>query len=562
MNPRNLLLIVLLLVGVYAIAQVSPNTYYIQFTDKDNSPYSIDNPEEFLTQRAIDRRLAQGIAIDALDIPVNQEYITGVANVGVSILNATRWLNGVTVYTTDPNLITQIEALAYVASTRQFVSKSNDEGKAFFELEEKLAATAVGQENNNQRSVSTLEYGHAYGQIEQLNGINLHDQGFQGQDMVIGVLDSGFEDADLHPVFDSLRANGQILGTKDFVNPGGDVYREHYHGKAVLSCMAANSPGVMVGTAPQADYWLLRTEDVNSENYIEEFNWVSGAEFADSVGADLINSSLSYSDYDMPEWTHDYEDLDGSTAVASIAADIAVSKGIVVCNSAGNSGDSNFPWNGAPADAHDVLSIGAVWLNDSRVSFSSIGPTVDGRIKPAIMACGAGAAVATGSSGVSPDGGYGTSFSSPIMTGMISCLMQAFPEMSVMEIQSALKQSASQAGSPDNYMGWGIPDFMEASFLLTSVNPPDANDNQLIGKLSPNPFTNYVVVELNLDTIETVEFQLTGVNGSQIYQSKKQMSPFNTKLDLSQVMSNKPAGIYYLRVSTEDRVDVAKLIKN
>lgn len=562
MKIRNVLLVAFVLGAMSLSAQISPDKYYVQFTDKNDSPYTIEHPEDFLSQRAIDRRMNQGIAIDEKDIPVNTTYLQGVADVGVTLLNATRWFNGVTVYTTDPSLIEQIEALPYVASTRGFTSSNTRSKKPFFEVEEQMAEKISARSGAQSRGSSSLDYGASYDQIEQLNGITIHNLGFQGQGMVIGVLDSGFEDADLHPVFDSLRANGQILGTKDFVNPGGDVYREHYHGKAVLSCMAANSPGEMIGTAPKASYWLLRTEDVNSENYIEEFNWLSGAEYADSVGVDVINSSLSYADFDMPEWNHFYEDLDGNTATSSQAADIAAAKGIFVCNSAGNSGDSNFPWNGAPADADSVFSIGAVWLNDSRVSFSSIGPTADGRIKPAVMACGAGATIAQGSQGINVGGGFGTSFSSPIMTGMVTCLWQAFPEMKVMEIQEAIKGSASNASNPDNFMGWGIPNFLEASWLLTSVNPPDAQGNKLISSVNPNPFVSDVSVVLNLDTIEQVSFSVSNMNGSLIYQSSRLLSPFNRILHMNSVFGNLPAGVYYLRVSTSNKVDVAKLMKN
>ncbi len=561
MNIRGLLIIAIVFGAFVLSAQVAPDKYYIQFTDKNNSPYSIDHPEDFLTQRAIDRRVRQGIAIDYRDIPVNVTYLQGVADVGVQLLNATRWLNGVTVFTTNSSLITDIEALPYVASTRKFVGTPTNQGKSFFEVEEQ-AAKDFESIASGLKSISSLDYGYAYGQIEQLNGISLHDQGFQGQGMLIGVLDSGFEDADLHPVFDSLRANGQILGTKDFVNPGGDVYREHYHGKSVLSCMAANSPGEMIGTAPKADYWLCRTEDVASENYIEEFNWVSGAEFLDSLGVDLINSSLSYVGYDMPEWSHDYEDLDGNTAVGSIAADIASAKGILVCNSAGNSGESNFPWNGAPADADSVFSIGSVRLNGSRASSSSIGPTADGRIKPAVMACGYGATVASGSAGIAINGGYGTSYSSPIMTGMITCLWQAFPDLKVMELQEAIKESASHSDDPDNFMGWGIPDFLQAAWLITSINKPEIEGNQLVHSVSPNPFIDRVSIVLNLDTIEQVDLQLHSVNGTELFQTSKLMSPFNNKVDVNHSLSQLPAGIYYLKVRTAKRAEVTKLLKN
>ncbi|PKP31079.1 MAG: hypothetical protein CVT99_10495 [Bacteroidetes bacterium HGW-Bacteroidetes-16] len=561
MKIRNLLLFAMISGVMGGWAQIAPDKYYVQFTDKNNSPYSINDPSQFLTQRAIDRRTKQGITIDEKDIPVNPQYLQGVAEIGVELLNATRWLNGVTIFTANPDLITQIEALPYVASTRSFFINKSAKNKPFFEVEEMLATEHEHITPSN-RGVSTLNYGSAYGQIEQLNGINLHDKGFQGQGMVIGVLDAGFEFADIHPAFDSLFANGQILGTKDFVNPGGNVYTEHYHGKSVLSCMGANLPGEMIGTAPKASYWLLRTEDAPTENFIEEFNWLSGAEYADSVGVDVINSSLSYAGYDMPEWDNTYEDLDGNTAISTQAADIAAAKGILICNSAGNSGDSGFPWNGAPADADSVMSIGAVWLDDTRVSFSSIGPTVDGRIKPTVMACGAGATVASGSDGIDAGGGFGTSFASPIMTGMVTCLWQAFPELNVMALQEVIKQSGSTALNPDNYMGWGIPDFVKASWLITSVNPPKEGNNQLIRMVTPNPFSNQVSVVLNLDKTEVVDFILTTLNGTAVTQLSQRLSPGNNRINLDEVLANMPSGMYFLRVTTTNKMEVTKLLKN
>ncbi|NOX85603.1 MAG: S8 family serine peptidase [Chlorobi bacterium] len=426
MNKIKLTIFVFILAVFQVTAQIAPDKYYIQFTDKNNSPYSIDKPEEFLTGRAIQRREKQDIPIMENDIPVNPQYLQGVADIGVELLNATRWLNGVTIYTTDTSKISQIKALPYVEGVMLLQSKGTGRKKAFFENESIENKIPAGAASESPRSTDELDYGEAWFQINQINGIPLHNAGFKGEGMVIAVLDGGFVGAQTNPVFDSMWANNQVLGTKDFVNPGGSVFTESSHGKSVLSTMAANYPGLMIGTAPKASYWLLHTEDVKTENVIEEYNWMSGAEFADSVGADIINSSLSYVDFDMPEWDHTYDDLDGNTAVSTIAADIAASKGILVCNSAGNSGGGSFPWNGAPADADSVISVGAVGYNNQRAGFSSIGPTVDGRIRPVVMALGANTVVAVGNDTVGT--GSGTSFSSPIIAGMNACLWQANPE--------------------------------------------------------------------------------------------------------------------------------------
>ncbi|MBC8320783.1 MAG: S8 family serine peptidase [Bacteroidetes bacterium] len=549
---RNLLLVILIGIIVNSTAQIAPDKYYIQFTDKNNSPYSINNPQEFLTQRAIDRRNQQGISISENDIPVNVSYLQGVADIGVDLLNHTRWLNGVTVYTEDSALIEQIEALPYVSGVLKFHYSENFISDKFREI--KTDAPNYNNNSRNSNSSTSLDYGLAFGQIDQLNGIPLHDHGFQGEGMVIAVLDAGFTGVLVHPVFEYLWENDRILGTKDFVYMGGSVYDGHEHGKMVLSCMGGNLPGEMVGTAPEAEYWLLRSEEGPHENIIEEYNWVSAAEFADSVGADVINSSLSYATFDLPEWDYTPEDMDGNTAIATIGADIAASKGILVCNSAGNSGS----WIGSPGDADSVFTVGAVDLNDQRASFSSIGPTADGRIKPTAMSCGAGATIAVGNVGISTNG-YGTSFSSPIMAGMSACLWQSHPEMSVMEVQEAIKQSGSYANNPDNFMGWGIPNFAGADSILTVISPP-SHDDKLINA-GPSPFHNHLSVRVNIDSAESISVELINLAGNVVIRKNYSLTNHNNKFELTTEVIPLPQGIYFLKVVTMHKTDIIKVVK-
>ncbi len=300
-----------------------------------------------------------------------------------------------------------------------------------------------------------------------LNGIALHDMGYDGTGMTIAVLDAGFLHADTLRVFDSLWMNGQILGTKDFVSPQSpDIFGAHYHGAMVLSTMGGNWPGKMVGTAPHAHYWLLRSEDGGSEYLIEELNWVSAAEFADSVGADVINSSLGYTTFDNPSQNHTYADMDGNTTPITIGADMAVSKGMIVVNSAGNDGGSSWQYIDAPADGDSVFSIGAVTASGNYASFSSTGPTYDGRIKPNVVAQGSGSTIINPYNGLVSTGS-GTSFSSPITAGMVACLWSAHPNKRTTQIMDAIQQSGSLAGNPNNQLGWGIPDYLAAHNLLS-----------------------------------------------------------------------------------------------
>lgn len=549
-------LIVVLLTGIISFAQVAPDKYYIQFTDKNDSPYSIDNPEEFLTQRSLDRRAKYSIEITEQDIPVNPSYLEGVGATGAELLFPTKWLNGVTIYTTSSTVIDDVLALPYVVSAAKLISRPTPVEKEFL-IGESFERVDKPEGIKSTNSVSSMNYGSGTNQIAQLNGILLHDEGFKGEGMVIAILDGGFIDVETHPLFDSLWANDQILGTKDFAHVNGNVYTESGHGRAVLSCMGANIEGQLVGTAPKASYWLLRSEYVLSENVLEEYNWVSAAEFADSVGADVINSSLSYLDFDMPIWDHTYEDLDGNTAVATIGADIAVSKGILVVNSAGNSGNSSFPWCAAPADGHDVFTIGAVNSSGNRVNFSSIGPTVDGRIKPTVMAQGQGAAVADGGSGVTFSSG--TSFSSPIMAGMTACLIQAYPEKTPFEIMESLKQSGNIT-FPDNYMGWGIPDFMVAYSLLTTIEIGDELQEEL-AFVYPNPFSEDINIRINYDGGKEVKMILMDVSGRMIFSETYNVSGSNEQLVISNKIKELKTGIYFLGITIDQRTEVKRIVK-
>lgn len=554
---RNILFIFLIGFIINSTAQIAPDKYYIQFTDKDNSPYSIDNPSEFLTQRALDRRNNQGITVSENDIPVNQSYIQGVADIGVDILNPTRWLNGVTVYTEDPGLIELIEALPYVSGSVKFNYSKNFNNSKFKSV--KIDSPDLNSSTKNNSSISSLDYGLSYEQIEQLNGIPLHDAGFQGEGMVIAVLDAGFTGALTHPVLEYLWDNNRILGSKDFVYIGGSVFNDSEHGKMVLSCMGANLPGEMVGTAPEAEYWLLRSEESPHENVIEEYNWMSAAEFADSVGADIINSSLGYIDFDNPIFDHPHSAMNGDCTVVTRAADIAASKGILVVNSAGNSGSSSsFPWIGAPADGDSVLTIGAVRLNGQRASFSSIGPTADGRIKPTVMACGQGATIATGTSNISTSGS-GTSFSSPILAGMSACLWQSHPEMTMMEIYESIRESGSLVNDPNDLMGWGIPNFNSADSILTAISPPSSITEFV--KVSPNPFVRKLNVTVDIDTSENISIEIFNLAGNMVISKTFYISKYNNNIEINNELQQLSKGVYFLKVITIHKTEVIKIIK-
>lgn len=550
---RKILLFAFLIAFMGLEGQIAPNTYYIQFTDKNGSPYSINNPSAFLTQRAIQRRIKQNIPVTENDIPVNPQYISGVAATGATILFPTKWLNGLTIQTSSQQVLNAIAALPYVLSIKTLTDeplKHAIKKKLFDEAVEIFEADAV---DSPKGLAGLYDYGSGFNQINQINGIPLHANGYRGEGMVIALLDGGFTNVDTHIAFDSIRTNGQILGTKDFTLPGGNVYSESTHGTSVLSTIASNRPGQLIGTAPKASFWLLKSEYVFSEHLIEEYNWVSAAEFADSVGVDVINSSLGYIDFDWPQWNHDYTHMNGQTAIVTIGADIAASKGILVVNSAGNSGsNSSFPYIGAPADGFKVFSIGAVNASGVRASFSSIGPTYDGRIKPDVMAQGQGTALAGSNNNFTF--GNGTSFSSPVLAGMAACLWQMKPNFTNMQIKQAIMQSGSTAANPSNTFGYGIPDFVAAANWLTSIDTGQ-HEARLVS-IYPNPFVNDV--QMRLFEMRPLSVLLTDLFGRRI--AGMTMTDINKGV-LIEVLKGLASGTYFLRVIGPDGQQQIKLVK-
>ncbi len=439
--------------------EVAPNTYIINFSDKDTSSYNISEPEKFLSKRAIKRRQKYNIPVTVQDLPVNTNYINKIKDLGFEIYAVSKWMNHVVVYSEDSTLIDKADKFNFVKKNKKTKSKKKKKYK-----QEKLVAIDI---KTTKDTSFILDYGLGKNQIEMLNAHSLHNNGYMGQGIQIALIDAGFYNVDSLPGFDSIRTAGQILGTKDFVKRDGDIYNDGTHGMSVLSTIAANIPGKLVGTAPKANFWLLRSEDGNSEYLVEEYYWVSAAEFADSVGVDMIHSSLGYNNFDDTLTNHTYSDMNGDIAIVSVAADIASSKGILVVTSAGNEGNDSWKYITAPGDADSVLTIGATTYSGYVTSFSSRGPTSDGRIKPDVTAQGSFSWVLGRREGVTVSSG--TSISGPIVTGAVACLWQANPEFSNMEIINAVKKSADRYTNPDAEYGYGIPNFKKADLFLKKL---------------------------------------------------------------------------------------------
>ena len=442
----SFLAIALLATG--ASAQQDTLKYRISLKDKAATEYSLKKPEKYLSAKAIERRRKQNLPIDSTDLPVCRKYIDEIRKQGVKIVVTGKWDNFVTVSCNDTTLIDRIAALPFVLSTEK-VWISPGAGKPSMATERD---SVLNQPTIHPDSI----YGRAITQIQMSNGDKLHEAGFKGQGMTIAVIDAGFHNVDKITAMQNIR----ILGTKDFVNQQADIFAESSHGMSVLSCIGMNRPDIMTGTAPEASFWLLRSEDEASEHLVEQDYWAAAIEFADSVGVDVINTSLGYYSFDDKSKNYKYRDLDGRHALMSRQASHIADKGMILVCSAGNSGAGSWKKITPPGDADNVLTVGAIDKRAVLATFSSVGNTADHRVKPDVVAVGVGSDV------IRTDGNQGrangTSFSSPIMCGMVTCLWQACPTLTAKEVIELVRRSGDRAGFPDNIYGYGVPDMWKA----------------------------------------------------------------------------------------------------
>lgn len=444
---KLLFLLLFTLAAVGASARQDTLKYRISLKDKAATTYSLKHPEAFLSEKAIARRHKQRLPIDSTDLPVCRKYVDEIRRQGVNIVVTGKWENFVTVSCNDSTLIDRIAALPFVRATEKvWMAPEGD----------KMMSTVRDSLINRPSVHPDSLYGFAIDQIQMSNGDKLHREGFKGQGMTIAVIDAGFHNADRIAAMQNIR----ILGIKDFVNPKADIFAESSHGMMVLSCIGMNRPGIMTGTAPEASFWLLRSEDEYSEHLVEQDYWAAAVEFADSVGADVLNTSLGYYTFDDKSKDYKFRDLDGHHALMSRQASRIADKGMVLVCSAGNSGMGAWKKITPPGDAENVLTVGAINKDGVLAPFSSIGNTADNRIKPDIVAVGQGTDV------MRTDGNQGkangTSFSSPVMCGMVACLWQACPDLTAKEVIELVRRSGDRADYPDNIYGYGIPDMWKA----------------------------------------------------------------------------------------------------
>lgn len=448
--------------------------FRVSFKDKKHNIYSVKRPGEFLSPKSLDRRKRLGKKVDKYDLPVSPSYLSYLRDKGYRVHNVSKWNNTAVVETSDSARVAELSALSFVRDVKcVWVSPDSMQVGRYASpfnvcavfpgdsLNDRLDSLRRDEVCREEIQGDGPKYGRGETQAFMLGVERLHNEGWRGAGMTIAVIDGGFHNVDL------VLPECRVLGMRNFVHPGYSVYCEPGdHGTMVLSCIGTNRPGVMVGTAPEAVFYLLESEDQNSEQIIEEDNWCAAAEYADSLGVDVITTSLGYYHFDRGMNNHTYAELDGKTSVCSRAASLAASRGMLVLNSAGNSGDE--PWKkiSFPADADNILTVGAVRRDSLNTNFSSLGDSYDGRVKPDVMAMGQSCST------IGSYGTYelvsGTSFSCPILAGAVTCLWQAFPNRTPEEIIEAVRQAGDNALTPNNVMGYGIPNMWRAYEILKS----------------------------------------------------------------------------------------------
>lgn len=507
----------------------------IKFNDKPSSAAYFANPTSMLSQKALDRRAKYNIELNMQDVPVEQAYIDQVTALGIEPVVISKWFNGIFAELTAVQ-ITQIENLAFVSEVESFVKNDGLNKNQNTQLQNKFQI---------EDQILDFDYGNTEIQVTQLSLDYLHNLGFTGEGITIAVLDAGFPGVDQAGGFAYLRNNGQIKGGYNFVDDDEFFYTRGSHGTVVLSTIGGFIENQYVGTAIDADFYLFITEKTEEEIPQEEAWWIAGAERADSLGVDVINTSLGYNEFDDSRYNYVYEDMNGLTAFITRGAQIAAEKGIMVVNSAGNSGNDAWHYITAPADGIDVFTIGAVDDNGNPAGFSSYGPTPDGRIKPDVAAHGSFTYVIepSGNIGIS----FGTSFSSPIMAGAMACYIQAFPEIQPSILRQQVRESASHFNNPTGQLGYGIPDFETAYHRLLSV--ADMNTEKTVS-IYPNPASDFVNVKSDL---KIKSIQMVSVEGKLVRKNLNQ-----TQISLNGL----PSGIYFLKIELENgRIQFEKVVK-
>lgn len=536
--------------------------YSVTFKNKNNTPYSLSSPLSYLTSRSVTRRVTQGIAIDSTDLPVNQSYIDSVLTLTGGILHGkSRWLNLCVILLDDSANIHIIEGKPYVGSTKLVGIYSS-----FLHHKPATFTGTTSPFKTGKRATTTESdfYGATYEQTFMVSGAYLHSNGFSGNGKLIAVMDAGFTGTDTHTGFDSLRNDNRIADVHNFTYATDFVYSYDAHGTEVLSTMAGNvgnsSPNNFVGSAPKATYALYVTEDNGSEQPTELYNMLFASERADSIGADVITTSLGYNTFTYPDLDFVFAtDFDGKSTIAAKAANIATKKGMLFIASAGNEGLSSWHMILTPGDADSALTIGSVDNTGTPWGTSGYGPNAAGQVKPDVCGLGHVASV------FNATGGYvqldGTSLSTPQIAGWAACLWQANPSATPWQLRQAIIKCASSYSSPGTHIGYGIPDFHCTEHFLNvpDTPPPFTSANWIIPM--PNPFTSELKLALSPESDNEFDFRIVDVTGKTVVSfSHFFYKGYNLPYTIS--LQALPTGIYILRANSPTQHKTIKLEKH
>ncbi len=507
--------------------------YYFEVVFKNKGNASLSNPQQFLSVSSIEKKLKRGVAVDESDVPVDASYLTALEQLGVDAVKQSKWRNSALVVTSDTSLIEPLRMLPFVKSALYFCKTAG-------------ALKTQNKFNSEELQWYAHSYGEAINQLSMLNGHFLHERGFSGEGVDIAIFDAGFPK--IFPAITLLEMNQQIKSTFDFVDHDISVFEKDNHGAMVLSVMASND-AYIYGAAPKSNYHLFITEDAATESLLEEYNWLMAAEMADSIGVDVVNSSLGYTTFDDASTNHTYADMDGKTTLVTQAANMLFRKGVLVVASAGNQGADAWHYIGAPADGDSVLAVGAVDRYENYAFFSSTGKSFDGDIKPNVSAQGEQTVIARTAMGYFA--ASGTSFSGPLVAGLSACYWQAFPHLKNWELKNQIEQNASGYNSPDSLLGFGLPNYMK---MYMKAKPSDqyTYGQSFLISLRNNPFTNEVGIELYSAIAQEVRFVLLDVNGKTICDETKEVQENQYLIFGLENLDRLSSGMYFLRVYGEN----------
>lgn len=553
---KNLGLLLLLLLGLPAFAQNQQYAFRVSFTDKDKTTFTLTNPASYLSPKAIARRAKYNIAIDSTDLPVNQSYTDSLLHVTEGALHlSSKWQNHCVVLLSDSSKILELQNIAFIKNIKQVAYYFNG-------LHAQSTGPGNGGGSGTMGSNGTLPvtfdqnfYGAAWPQIQMCHGEYLHENAKLGQGLLIAVIDLGFNGVDEIAAFDSMRNRGRLMDTWNYIYDTAHVTGYSEHGTKILSTMAAYAPQSYVGTAPEATYALYVSDDEDTEQSIEEDNWLAAAERADSIGADIITTSVGYNEFENPDDSYTYADLDGHTTLVARAANAANSKGMMVLASAGNEGATSWQHILTPGDADSIMTVGSVNADKQPSFFSGIGPNASGLLKPNVCARGTSVSIITGSGSIGTSSG--ASISTPVLAGLTACLMQAAPAFRPAQVRKLIESVSDSFATPNFKVGNGVPDFKRA---LDITDVADINSNTIKDfRVYPNPATSELYIATRLSFKTQITVSCYDLMGKRVHQEKMQAgNGITSKINIQAF----PPGAYFIRISSDKGYQVVKVVKH